>query len=214
MHVVATAHHYGDEKVNKKCGLCGLFCGVAIFINMVIKQKRPQSDTTCFNCGIIFLKDDSEIKRSGKLGRENFCSRKCSANTHITNLGDFVGNPDNGKHLKGYTNNRSDKYTVIREHLNRAKKRDKEFDITLDDLLNLWDSQGGICSYTGIQLVPPREGKDVPMYRKASLDRIDSTIGYIVGNIQFISASANHAKNNMTHEEMVEFCRLITTHHL
>jgi len=173
------------------------------------KYQRPQSNTTCFNCGDTFKKDSSEIRRNAKIGRENFCSRKCSANINIKNLGDYVGNPLNGKHLKGYADNRSDKYTVIREHLNRTKKRGKEVNITLDDLLKLWYDQGGICPYTGIQLVPPREGKGVSMYRKASLDRIDSTIGYVVGNIQFISASANHAKNNMTHEEMIEFCELI-----
>jgi myo-inositol catabolism protein IolC len=43
----------------------------------------------------------------------------------------------------------------------------------------------------------------------ASLDRVDSTKGYIVGNIQFISAAANMAKNNMTHEQMIEFCKII-----
>jgi hypothetical protein len=44
---------------------------------------------------------------------------------------------------------------------------------------------------------------------KASLDRIDSSLGYIIGNIQFISATANLGKGSMTHVEMIMFCKLI-----
>jgi hypothetical protein len=41
----------------------------------------------------------------------------------------------------------------------------------------------------------------------ASLDRIDSSKGYIKGNIQFVSVIANYAKNEMTHDEMLYFCK-------
>ena len=34
-------------------------------------------------------------------------------------------------------------------------------------------------------------------------------MGYVKGNIQFISASANFAKNTMSHNEMVDFCKII-----
>ena len=75
-----------------------------------------------------------------------------------------------------------------------------------------WEKQKGICPYTGIELVQPKDCNDEAMYKKASLDRIDSKLGYVKGNIQFISASANYAKGTMTDEEMVEFCKLITNH--
>lgn len=175
------------------------------------KYQRPQSNAICFNCGNTFKKDSSEIRRNAKLGRENFCSRKCSANINIKNLGEYVGNPDNSKHLKGYSNNRVDEYTGLREHLNRVKNggRGKEYNITLEDLKIQWEAQDGICPYTGVALIQPRDMNGESLIYMASLDRVDSDLGYVVGNIQFISASANFAKNKLTHTEMIEFCRLI-----
>jgi hypothetical protein len=45
---------------------------------------------------------------------------------------------------------------------------------------------------------------------RASLDRIDSSKGYIKGNIQFISITCNYAKSDMSHEEMLTFCETIS----
>lgn len=177
-----------------------------IFINMEVKKKyqRPQIEITCDNheCNITFMKDGSEVRRNYKLGRSNYCSLECSGkiNSKHLNKGDI-------NNFKGKT--RRDKYTGLREYLTRVRKRDKYFNITLDDLLEQWNKQNGVCPYTGISLVQPRDGDDEVIYKKASLDRIDSTKGYIKGNIQFISASANYAKSTMSHEEMVEFCKLI-----
>ena len=67
-----------------------------------------------------------------------------------------------------------------------------------------------MCPYTGAKLIHPIRMKDEGLIYMASLDRIDSSIGYMKGNIQFISAAANLAKNNMSHEQMIEFCKIIT----
>ena len=42
-----------------------------------------------------------------------------------------------------------------------------------------------------------------------SLDRKDSSIGYIKSNIQFISIAMNHLKNNMTEEQMQEMLAVL-----
>ena len=43
----------------------------------------------------------------------------------------------------------------------------------------------------------------------ASVDRIDSSKPYIKDNIQFVSRNMNYAKNIMSHEQMLEFIKLI-----
>lgn len=40
---------------------------------------------------------------------------------------------------------------------------------------------------------------------KASLDRIDSSKGYIEGNVEFVCSAINLAKNNFSKEAMVSF---------
>ena len=46
----------------------------------------------------------------------------------------------------------------------------------------------------------------------ASLDRIDSSKGYIIGNVQFISTSINYMKNTMSHNDTLLLCNLIAKH--
>jgi hypothetical protein len=41
----------------------------------------------------------------------------------------------------------------------------------------------------------------------ASLDRIDSSKGYIIGNVQWAHKMVNRMKNDMPQEEFIEFCR-------
>tara|TARA_R110001599_G_scaffold14738_1_gene63440 strand:+ start:787 stop:1329 length:543 start_codon:yes stop_codon:yes gene_type:complete len=173
------------------------------------KYQRPQLEVTCGNpeCCKTFKKDGSEVRRNKKLGRRNYCSLKCSGKVNSTHL-DKKGCVEN---FKGKTGKR-DEFTGLREHFHRVKKRDKVYDITLDDLLVQWNEQDGICPYTGIKLIHPKDAGSEILYNKASLDRIDSSKGYIKCNIQFISASANLAKSTMTDEEMINFCKLISEH--
>lgn len=185
-----------------------------IFINMEIKKKyqRPQIEVKCDNpdCGKTFKKDGSEVRRNIKRGAGNYCSLSCSSKLSVNKLLNS-GKQGESKNV-GYV--KVDKYTGLREHLrrvkNRARDNNREYNITLDDLLNQWNNQDGICPYTGVKLIHPNKIKDEGLIYMASLDRIDSAKGYVIGNIQFISAAANLAKNNMTHEQMIEFCKIIS----
>ena len=184
------------------------FRGMNIFICMETKKKyqRPQIEVLCGNpnCNKLFMKDGSEVRRNKKRGSNNYCSLSCSSIVNHNQL-----HSGRAEYLKGVT--KSDKYTGLREHFRRAKYRNQEFNITLDDLLEQWDKQNGLCPYSGVKLIHPIRIKDESLIFMASLDRIDSNLGYIKGNIQFISAATNLAKNNMTHEQRVEFCKLIAS---
>ena len=43
----------------------------------------------------------------------------------------------------------------------------------------------------------------------ASIDRINSSEGYVKGNIQYVSRNINYAKGILTHQQMLDFINLI-----
>ena len=99
---------------------------------------------------------------------------------------------------------------VFRPILCNMQRSRHSVSLTLQDLKEVWANQQGICTYTGLKLLLPTWGdcikKDIHL---ASVDRIDSSKGYERDNIQFVSAIANYAKNTFTHEQMVDFCKIV-----
>lgn len=84
----------------------------------------------------------------------------------------------------------------------RGRKRGIEATIRPDDLI--WPSH---CPVLGFELnYPDREGQrgtSFPQPNWPSLDRWDSTKGYMPGNVFVISMRANTLKNNATYEEII-----------
>lgn len=94
----------------------------------------------------------------------------------------------------------------------RARNKGIDFDITPGYLKGVWEDQGGKCRYTGIRLKHPKGKKPVKQFKLASLDRIDSSEGYIQGNVQFVSLTCNLAKSTLSHEEFEEFLEVVRCH--
>jgi hypothetical protein len=169
-------------------------------------QNRSLTTYQCDYCGVDSKKPTSEYKRNLQKNRKNFCSRSCSAKANITNLGD--------KRVPPPKYSSADEYTYFRYYLRNAKKRSRDFNLTLDDLRNVWVNQNGICPYSGIKLQLSKYTKVInnPIY-SASLDRIDNTKGYIPDNIQFVSIAINYMKNTMSHDDTLLLCQLIAQNH-
>jgi len=78
----------------------------------------------------------------------------------------------------------------------------KECDLDIDYLKQLDTTD--ICPILGIPMQwSAGRGKSESNPNSKSLDRIDSSRGYIKGNVQIISWRANHLKNNATLEELI-----------
>lgn len=82
--------------------------------------------------------------------------------------------------------------------LRGAKRSDRR--ISVDDLLVQWKSQKGKCAITGIKLSLKRK-----TIFSVSIDRIDSSKAYELGNIQLVCYGANLAKNSFSNEEAINF---------
>jgi predicted DNA-binding protein YlxM (UPF0122 family) len=92
-----------------------------------------------------------------------------------------------------------------------ALLRNIEFEITKDDIWEVFQSQSGLCKYTGIELNIGRDCKRKTC-RTASVDRIDNEKGYTRDNIQIVHKSINQMKWDRTEEEFIRLCRLVSEH--
>lgn len=66
------------------------------------------------------------------------------------------------------------------------------------------------CIYLGVPIDYSGEGRT---QYSASIDRIDSTKGYIKGNVQVISDLANRMKQNATPEQLIMFAKGVLALH-
>jgi hypothetical protein len=116
------------------------------------------------------------------------------------------------KYCQGETNELITFTIMIERALQHQRGLDLNCNLTPQYLKKVWDTQDSICPYTGWKLILPRgNGRSRKTMAKASLDRIDSSKGYVIGNVQFVALAANLAKSTFTHNDMVEFCKAIAS---
>jgi hypothetical protein len=89
-----------------------------------------------------------------------------------------------------------------------ASRRGISFNISINDLEDIWCSQLGRCAYSGIKLTLPIRNRSKNY--NASLDRIDSTKGYEKTNVQWVLKEINFMKTTLTVERFVDLCKIIT----
>jgi ribosomal protein L33 len=143
----------------------------------------------CAGCGKSFEKEKNEYDRQLRLHSSKYdfyCNQSCAS-----------------KH------NRLDGLSAFREILANSKKSSRvkklQIDITLSYLKNLWDNQKGNCSYLGIPMHLSKRGECKP--NSASLDRIDSSKGYVQGNVEFVCLFVNYGKNKFSKEDTLNFLK-------
>lgn len=89
---------------------------------------------------------------------------------------------------------------VTRLMVKRARERGKyPVEISKDDIYQVWPTDN-TCPIMGTQFTIGGNLDTSP-----SLDRVDPTFGYILGNIQIISNVANRMKNSADDEQLLKF---------
>jgi hypothetical protein len=86
---------------------------------------------------------------------------------------------------------------VLISNTKSHRKATHEFAITPELLVELWEKQDGRCAISGVILTHHTDGSGLKEFN-ASIDRIDSTQGYIPGNIQLVAYRANVLKQNLS----------------
>jgi CRISPR/Cas system Type II protein with McrA/HNH and RuvC-like nuclease domain len=76
-----------------------------------------------------------------------------------------------------------------------------------DYLIELWINQKGKCFYTGKEM--NLKGYSNNLKTSMTVDRIDSSKGYIKDNIVLFCSIVNKIKQNLSIYELIEWCDLI-----
>lgn len=92
-----------------------------------------------------------------------------------------------------------------------AKNRNLEFHITIDYIWDLFIKQNGCCSITNLPIFFTNR-KDIK--QTASLDRIDSSKGYIEGNVQWVHKTINQMKWDFDQDYFISTCSKIHNYNL
>jgi len=161
------------------------------------KNRSPRRPTTCEKCGAD-IEVKSERKITGRFVRNcRGCRRKTRKEWFASQIDDPV--------------------FQIKRRLTGAKcsarQRGIEFTLTLNHVLDIYRSQNGLCAISGRRMKLRRgsgDGRRSP--DSLSIDRIDSSVGYIDGNIRLVVWAVNMALADRGDVELKSLCLDIVRH--
>jgi hypothetical protein len=98
----------------------------------------------------------------------------------------------------------------------KAKARTLPFEISAEQLWELYNRQEGKCALSGIPItlttvINQQHNLDKSLM-SASLDRIDNSKGYYIDNVQWIHKTLNAMRRQYSVEEYVYWCTLVANH--
>lgn len=91
-----------------------------------------------------------------------------------------------------------------------AARRKYTFEITADDVADIYEQQGKKCLLTGQDLIFPSMG--LMSLINVSIDRIDNDIGYTRHNIRLVTKEVNMMRGTYTNQEFINVCKAVATH--
>ena len=152
-------------------------------LTAVGSRPNPLWKCICIECNEIFNRD-SALLLSDKQAKECKCRRK------------------RAKNFKGYEDICGKLWSRIQKG---AFKRNLTFNIDIEAAWDLYLNQNRQCALTGQNLTFGYN----EIEHNASLDRIDSSLGYEINNIQWIHKDVNMMKRNLNEEYFIKLCSLI-----
>jgi hypothetical protein len=166
--------------------------GWTVLETFVDKRKKCLVMCLCGNRSVI--REDHVLSGRSKYCKS--CSSKNTAKEHGMPVPLYKGIGD----LSG----------TFWSHIRRgAEKRELSFEISIE---YAWSLFTGICSLSGIPIkLSPHARDGAPAWEEitASLDRIDSSVGYVKGNVQWVHKDVNYIKRDLDEAYFVELCKSI-----
>jgi len=163
----------------------------------------------CLECGKKFERTRANYNRGLRQGvKLHFCNKSCGGRYRIR-----CCYKDRSKWNQ--TGRKTDELSPFRRTLIKCRARKRwPVEIDVQYIKELWDNQHGRCALSGIKLLglPRCANKTIRVGGSRrpfspSLDRIDSSKGYLRGNVQWVATIANLAKADFSEAELLRMCR-------
>lgn len=90
----------------------------------------------------------------------------------------------------------------------RSKKHNIEFNISVEDLKDIFDNQNGKCALSGIKMTAILGSGRVPT--NISVDQIEAKKGYTIDNVQLVCMAVNQMKSDLSYDDLLMFCEAIS----
>lgn len=163
--------------------------------------------------GDLIVLERAENDRHGKT--RWFCQCSCGA-TKVINAASLIRKLSKscGKaiHHKDYKGYRDISYAWWRRLRDNAASRGYEFSITIEFVWELFEQQARKCALTGLPIDFCCDSNK-PYSQSASVDRVDSGLGYTPDNVQIVHKMVNLMKSFLSMSEFVHLCNLVATIH-
>lgn len=114
---------------------------------------------------------------------------------------------ENNSRFTGHEEIHGRKWSRIKKS---AETRKILFNLQIEEAWNIYESQEHCCALTGLPLC---FGKSAEEYSTASLDRVDSSVGYSVSNIQWTHKDINRMKSDFDQDYFIRLCCLVADKH-
>lgn len=116
------------------------------------------------------------------------------------------------KHMAREKTNENICITLFKKIESNALKRNLNFELTVEDMWDIFIQQDGKCAITGVNINMLNANINNNYHlQTASLDRKDSSKGYIKGNVQWVHKAINSLKSDFTDDEFISLCHLVAT---
>lgn len=183
---------------NKHLDLKGVKRGYLTAVRPISNSRRGIVWRVRCRCGEKLQMPATEFRRLGRRSKQGIpascgCYHKAHHGLRWLGVGDLSG-------------------TRWRMIVRGAEKKGLPFDLTIEYAWRLFVRQEQRCALTGLPLAMPRNHKLAAGSYTASLDRIDSTKGYLRGNVQWVHLIVNDMKSDFSQEDFVQWCCLVAEH--
>ncbi len=143
---------------------------------------------------------------------QHSCGRTYSARPHLLHKQKHCrGCHPNGEQHYAWRGVGELSHDLFNTYKNSAIARGLDFTVSIEYMWNLFMLQSRKCALTGQEIYFNKTYKG-KKNKTASPDRIDSTLGYIEGNIQWTHRDVNRLKRNMPNDKFIELCQAVARH--